>query len=194
MLGIVLCGGQSSRMGSDKGLLELNEMKWVETATDKINKLLLSFFISVNKNQLKEYSSLFSPEQLIVDNDSLQLKGPLCGLLSMHLKFPGEDLLVLACDMPLMETELLQKLLSRCDQDESYDAFVYTNDGEPEPLCGIYKAKGLASIYNLYKSNQLQKHSVKYMLEHISTFAIPLPEDKKSCFRNFNTHAELNGL
>ena len=193
MLGIVLCGGQSSRMGSDKGLLEFNEKTWVRTATDKIDKLLLPFVISVNKNQHKEYSSFFSSRQLVADNDSLKLKGPLCGLLSVHIKFPGEDLLVLACDMPLIEPELLQELLSQYDQHASYDAFIYTNDSEPEPLCGVYKAKGLATIYNLYISNQLQKHSMKYMLEHISTFTIDLPGHKKNCFRNFNSHSEING-
>ena len=35
---------------------------------------------------------------------------------------------------------------------------------------------------------------MKYMLEHIATSISPLPADKKDCFRNFNTHAELNGL
>jgi len=35
---------------------------------------------------------------------------------------------------------------------------------------------------------------MKYMLKHISTFISPLPAEKKDRFRNFNTHAELNGL
>lgn len=194
MLGVVLCGGQSSRMGSDKGLLDLNKKTWVQTATEKINKLQLPFVISVNENQYQEYSSIFSSEQLIADNNSLQLKGPLCGLLSVHIKFPGEDLLVLACDMPLMETELMQELVTQYDQHPSYDAFIYINDGEPEPLCGIYKVNGLANIYDLYRSDQLKKYSMKYMLEHIPMFSNPLPANKKNCFRNFNTHAELNGL
>jgi molybdopterin-guanine dinucleotide biosynthesis protein A len=96
--------------------------------------------------------------------------------------------------MPLMETLLLKELLTNYQQHSSKDAFVYANDGEPEPLCGIYKATGLAYILSLYQNKQLPKHSMKYMLEHIATHTIPLPDDKKKCFRNFNAHAELNGL
>jgi molybdopterin-guanine dinucleotide biosynthesis protein A len=194
MLGVVLCGGQSTRMGTDKGLLKLHANTWAQTAVDKLGELKFPIVISVNKNQLNDYASIFSLQQLITDNDSLKLHGPLSGVLSVHLKYPSEDLVLLACDMPLMETELIKELLNQYQQLPAYDAFVFTNDGEPEPLCGIYKSNGLAHILQLYQTNQLSKHSMKYMLEHISTHSIPLPDDKKKAFRNFNAHAELNGL
>jgi molybdopterin-guanine dinucleotide biosynthesis protein A len=193
MLGVILCGGQSTRMGSDKGLLKLHAKTWAQTAVDKINELQIPVVISVNKEQYPDYSSIFPPQQLITDNDSLKMKGPLCAVLSVHIQNPAEDLLILACDMPLMETELLKELMIHYQQDTA-DAFVYSNDGEPEPLCGIYKAKGLAHILHLYQSQQLSKHSMKFMLDHINTFTIPLADDQKKYFRNFNAHAELNGL
>jgi len=181
-------------MGTDKGLLKLHANTWAQTAIDKIATLQLPVVLSVNKDQLEGYAAIFAPQQLIPDNESLEMKGPLCGVLSVHIQFPHDDLMILACDMPLMETELLKELLSHYGQQTSSDAFIYTNDGEPEPLCGIYKARGLAHILSLYQEKQLPKHSMKYVLEHISTHSIPLPGDKKKCFRNFNAHAELNGL
>lgn len=125
-------------MGSDKGLLKLYDSTWTEIAYDKISRLQLPVVISVNQNQYKDYSSLFLSQQLITDDNTLQLKGPLCVLLSVHKRFPEEDLLLPACDIPLLEIEILQELLSQYDKHSSYDAFIYTNDGEPEPLCGIY--------------------------------------------------------
>lgn len=193
MIGVILCGGQSTRMGSDKGLLKLHANTWAQTAVDKLADLRLPVVISVNKNQYEDYASIFSAAQLITDNDSLQIKGPLAGLLSVHLQQPAEDFLLLACDMPLMETDLLKELITIYNQ-QTADVFVYTNDGEPEPLCGIYKSSGLKHILQLYQSNQLAKHSMKFTLEHINTHFIPLADDKKKCFRNFNAHAELNGL
>lgn len=194
MLGVILCGGQSTRMGTDKGLLKLHANTWAKTAMDKITVLQLPVVISVNAHQYAGYASIFPAAQLIKDNDSLHLKGPLCGVLSVHLQYPAEDLLILACDMPLLETELLYGLLNQYQEQADRDAFVYSNDGEPEPLCGIYKARGLSHIIQLYQSGQLPKHSMKYMLEHIATNLIPLPEEQKKSFRNFNAHAELNGL
>jgi molybdenum cofactor guanylyltransferase len=194
MLGVILCGGNSTRMGSDKGLLKLHANTWAKTAADKISELQLPVYFSVNANQYPEYSGIFPAEQLIKDNDTLKMRGPLYGVLSVHLQYPSEDLFILACDIPLMETPLLKDLLNQYQQNSSADAFVYSNDGEPEPLCGIYKAKGLAHINRLYQSDQLPKHSMKYMLEHLSTQQIPIKEDQKKYFRNFNAHAELNGL
>lgn len=194
MLGVVLCGGQSSRMGNDKGLLMLNDKTWTQKGIDTLSNFHIPIVISVNDNQYQDYSSIFPVDTLIPDDPSLLLHGPLCGLLSVHLKYPEEDLLLLACDMPLIDTELINHLLSKYSTETANDAFIYITDGELEPMPGIYKSKGLAYVHHLYGSDQLPRHSMKYMLEHIPTSFSPLPTGKKDCFRNFNTHAELNGL
>ena len=80
MLGVILCGGQSSRMGSDKGLLKLHANTWAQTAVDKMMALQLPVILSVNNNQYNDYSTVFSHEQLIKDNETLQVRGPLCGV------------------------------------------------------------------------------------------------------------------
>jgi molybdenum cofactor guanylyltransferase len=194
MLGIILCGGQSSRMGSDKGLLKMQANTWAQTAVDKIATLDIPVKVSVNYDQYPIYSSVFSPNNLIVDDESLSLKGPLLGVLSSHLKFPAEDLFILACDMPLMEIELLRELYSLYQQHPAAGAFVFTNDGEREPLCGIYTAKGLSCILSMLQSGKLTKHSMKFMIDHLETMAIEAKDEQKKAFRNINAHAELNGL
>lgn len=194
MTGVVLCGGQSTRMGTDKGLLKLHANTWAKTAVDKLAILSVPVVLSVNLLQYEDYATIFPADQLIKDNESLKLRGPLCGVLSVHLEYPKEDLVVLACDMPLLEPDLFKELLASYKQESGFDAFVYSNDGEPEPLCGIYKSSGLAHIMKLYQSGKLPKHSMKFMLEHISSKLIPLPDEQKKSFRNFNAHAELNGL
>ena len=194
MLGVVLCGGQSSRMGSDKGLLMLNDKTWTQKAIETLKNFQIPIVISVNKNQYHDYSSIFAKNILISDDTSLQLHGPLCGLLSVYLNYPKEDLLILACDMPLIDTGLINQLLAKYSTEITTYAFIYTNDGEPEPMPGIYRSTGLAYVHQLYSTNQLSRHSMKYMLEQIPTSLTSLPAHKKDCFRNFNTHADLNGL
>jgi len=194
MLGVILCGGQSSRMGSDKGLLKLEANTWAQTAIDKITTLNIPIKISVNSNQYTDYAAIFPSTDLITDDATLSLKGPLLGVLSSHLKFPNEDLFILACDMPLMEPSLINKLYIQYQQEPSFHAFVFTNEGEPEPLCGIYKAKGLSLILDMLVSGRLYKHSMKFMLDHLNINTIPATDEQKKFFRNFNAHAELNGL
>jgi molybdenum cofactor guanylyltransferase len=194
VLGIILCGGQSSRMGSDKGLLKLEANTWAKTAIDKMSALNIPIKISVNSKQFPDYEAVFPAIDLITDDPTLSLKGPLLGVLSSHLKYPQEDLFVLACDMPLMEPPLLHTLYTHYQQEPSFNAYIFTNEEEPEPLCGIYKAKGISFILDMLVSGRLSKHSMKFMLDHLETLKIAATNEQKKFFRNFNAHAELNGL
>lgn len=194
MLGIVLCGGASSRMGRDKGLFSTGEGNWGGKMLDNFKKLGIPGMLSVISTQVELYQSVFPQVELICDNDSLQMKGPLAAVVSVHLKYPMEDLFVTACDMPLMDMVVLEELVNNYKKEPGHDCYVYTNDGEPEPLCGIYSAKGLAAIRAMYDRAELLKHSMKFMLHHLSTLRLPIPEKWKVYFRNINAHADLNGM
>lgn len=193
MLGLILCGGQSSRMGTDKGLLQLQDQTWATAAVNKLRALQLPAVLSVNKTQLDHYAQSFAYDYLIKDNETMDVRGPLCGLLSVHELYPSEDLFVLACDMPLMEIPVLRQLYNHYKEHPAA-AYTYRNDGAAEPLCGIYTAGGLSKIYQLQKKGQLAKHSMKYMLEQIDTVLIDLTAEQKKCFRNFNSHGDLYDL
>jgi molybdopterin-guanine dinucleotide biosynthesis protein A len=193
MLGVILCGGQSLRMGTDKGMLKLQANTWAQTAADKMTAMQLPLVLSVNENQYNIYSNAFLSEQLVKDNETIDLRGPLRGVLSVHVRHPQEDLFVLACDLPLMEIFLLKKLLS-CYDEQKADAFAFTNDEIIEPLCSIYCSEGLSHVRQLQKTKQLQMHSMKYALEQMNLISVPLAEDEKKYFKNFNTHRELNGM
>jgi molybdopterin-guanine dinucleotide biosynthesis protein A len=194
MIGIVLCGGASSRMGRDKGLIPADKGNWAEKMLDNFKTLGMPGLLSVNATQVDQYRSVFPHVELICDNDSLQIKGPLAAVLSVHKKYPAENLFVTACDMPMMEIVVIQGLLNQYKKEAGYDAYVYTNEGEPEPLCGIYAAGGLAAIKAMYERGELLKHSMKFMLDHLSVVRTPVPQEWKIYFRNINTHADLNGL
>jgi molybdopterin-guanine dinucleotide biosynthesis protein A len=193
MIGLILCGGQSSRMGTDKGLLATAATTWAQAAAGKLAALKLPCYLSVNNAQYARYATHFDSSTLIRDNNTITVHGPLQGVLSVHIEFPKEDLFILACDMPLMEISVLQQLFDSSKK-HAADAYVFTNDGNFEPLCGIYTAAGLAHIIQLLKSNSLLKHSMKYTLEHLSVCTIALRPEQKQYFRNFNAHADLNGL
>ena len=186
MLGVILCGGDSTRMGRDKGLIPSGAQTWAGSAVEKMATLGIPVILSVNDQQLPHYTPIFPRGQLIPDDPTLSLKGPLAGLLSVHKEYPTEDLFVLACDLPLMDTVLLTNLHIRQKQYNAAHAYLYAIDGEPEPLCCIYTASGLALIAGLYDAKQLFRHSMKYALEQLIVDSQPIPEDKTECFENFN--------
>ena len=194
MLGVILCGGQSTRMGTDKAMMKTQGNTWAECAGEKLAALDIPVVFSVNSKQYAEYAAILDPSTLVVDNTNLTLRGPVCAMLTLHKYAPMEDLFILACDMPLVEQTLLNKLYQIYKENSLADAFFYVNTEEPEPLCAIYTARGLAQINYLYLNNKLVKHSMKFMLENLKTMPVIIADNELRCFTNFNSHAELNGF
>lgn len=194
MVGVIFCGGQSSRMGTDKGLLKTGLKNWAQIAVAKFTFLQRPTILSVNNGQLEDYTHFFPSHQLVADDSSFQLKGPLCGLLSAHLQYPEDDLFVLACDMPFIEPAILKELYQHYRSNHRADVHVFMNNSEPEPLCGIYTVKALKHINHLYLTQQLSRYSMKFVLKQLTTAMYPINSDQEHCFRNVNTRDELSGF
>src|SRR5215472_5246904 len=91
LLGVVLCGGESRRMGRDKGLLLKDGVPWAKYVGQRLFGCTEVFY-SINSRQREAYSELFPANRLIVD--ALDIPGPLNGLLSAHRLMPGPDILL----------------------------------------------------------------------------------------------------
>jgi molybdopterin-guanine dinucleotide biosynthesis protein A len=185
LTGIVMCGGKSSRMGTDKGLLQKNKQTWAELAYDKIKSLNIPTNVSINASQIESYQQLFNKNELIVDN--VNLPGPLAGLFSAFHKLKNEDLLLLACDMTDISTNTIQNLINTYTTNKKeYDFFIFKNQEEHEPLLGIYSHKGIQRIHDFYTGGKLKKYSMKYCIEISNTFSILLNDTQKAEFKNYN--------
>lgn len=189
LLGVVLCGGESTRMGTDKGLLKEADITWAELAASKLETLHLPVVVSVNKQQ-PAYQTLFPKERLVIDRDDLPLKGPLLGLLSVHLQFPGTDLFVLACDMKDMRTTLLEGLREEYLL-KTHEAYVYSTPEKHQPLCGIYTAHALKKINGLFEAKQLKRHSMMAVLETLNTKFVSIKAEDLPAFTNYNSPAVI---
>lgn len=194
MVGVVLCGGESRRMGTDKGLLITNGQHWAGIALQKLSALDIPVVMSVNPLQVTGYQQSFRQAKCIVDVNGMDVHGPLLGLLSVHRQYPDEDLLVLACDMVAMQPGLLQQLLGVYALNNHKECYVFLNKNEPEPLCGIYTARLLQRAVQLLQAGQLQRHSMKYIIDISYSFLIPVEEKWAGCFQNFNQQEDLRDL
>ena len=188
---VVFCGGLSSRMGTDKALLPSASGNWLLHSASLLSFLPGKVLASVNEMQNEKFTTFFPADQLVSDNLQYGIRGPVCGLFSVHEKYPENDLFVLACDMQQMNTTVLQSLETAYLQQPGFDAYLFTTAGEPEPLCGIYCSKGLKKLYALYLSGALNRHSMKYMLCQLNPFYIPATDDLMVCFSNFNSPEDI---
>lgn len=191
MLGLVLCGGKSTRMGSDKGMMRHKTNLWAQIAIDKLERLNMKALLSVNASQIRIYREHFSEKQLIEDNLNIPAKGPLLGILTAHLLFPGEDLMIFACDMLGMETEILRKLIERQEEQPEYDAYLFVNKSQREPLSTILTSNALNKIYGMVLKEQENINSLKFALNRLNVCESP---EESKYFLNFNAHEDLNGL
>jgi molybdopterin-guanine dinucleotide biosynthesis protein A len=196
-----MCGGESSRMGRDKALLQSGTRTWAELALDKLSALDIPVVASINARQEAALSKILEQIPLIIDNPAIPAGGPLLGLLSAHTVNPTEDLFILACDLPLMEPALLSLLYQRYRKADlaqglsiTTRAWLYTSGGEPEPMCAIYTAAALAKVLDLLQKKELARHSLKFVLQQMTVDLQPVPADKARSFTNFNSPAELQQL
>ncbi|TXK48734.1 NTP transferase domain-containing protein [Pontibacter qinzhouensis] len=185
LLGIVMCGGQSSRMGSDKGLLKTGDNVWAKVVANKLQELELQVVVSVNQGQVANYSNHFTLPELLVDKSCQGVEGPLRGLLSVHQQYSTHDLLLIACDMIDMETVTLQQLVKVYEQEPGFDFYVYQQGQFAEPFGAIYTAAGLAAVMQQLEAGQLLKNSMRYVLDGGRTKRMPLLHQKS--FKNYNT-------
>ncbi len=191
LAGLVLCGGKSTRMGEDKGLLLLKDQTWAEIAFQKLKKTGIPVHLSVNPDQKDKYLQLFDSSLLVVD--SVAIPGPLAGVMSAHLFLKDQDLLLLACDMTDVSTDTIIELTEAFNANkERYDFFVYKNESEYEPMLGIYTSKGIQKAYALFKDGKMKKFSMKYLLETGVVFSIPVSENQKKEFKNYNSREDFS--
>ena len=135
----ILAGGKSSRMGTDKGLINLKGVPLVERIIRQISHIFPKIFIVTNK--IEQYSKFGYP----MVSDLLPDIGPLGGLYTA-LDYDTHDYtLLLSCDMPFVSQGMLLYLMGAVD---TYDVVVprLSKQNHPEPLRAIYSKRCFSII------------------------------------------------
>jgi molybdenum cofactor guanylyltransferase len=128
---IVLCGGQSSRMGQDKSALRVGTETFLERAI-RVSREIAGDVIVVAR------ASQIIPPGVRVVNDPVENLGPLAGIAEGLAASHTDVNVVVACDMPCIKAPVLQRLI---DAIGDHDACVAVVDGHASVLCAVYRSR-----------------------------------------------------
>jgi len=140
LLGLVLTGGQSRRMGRDKALLEFDGLPQAERAARLLETCCSEVLLSARPGQDRQ--ALGRP---VLEDRFLDF-GPAGGILSALEERLEAAWLVLGCDLPFVTPELLAALLAGRDLWRPATAFRDPASGLPEPLCAVWEPRSRVDL------------------------------------------------
>jgi molybdopterin-guanine dinucleotide biosynthesis protein A len=177
--GLILSGGESSRMKTDKFLLKYDGVEQYKRLQNMFDKMNINSILSCNENQ---FANNYVTIDKIVDDVNYEDAGPLTGVLSAFEKL-NSDLLIVGCDYPLLSIEHLQILKQFAGYGFNEIAFVRNNSIDVvEPLICFLSKQSLSCLKLFYQEGG---RSLNKYLQQVNTLKIQLQND--SFLRSFDT-------
>ncbi|KAB2333142.1 molybdenum cofactor guanylyltransferase [Cytobacillus depressus] len=155
--GIIIAGGKSSRMGTNKALLKIGGKTVVEKIVSELKGTVSEIIIVTNSYE--DYRFLGLPMVC----DQWQDMGPLAGIHAGLNASSTEKNLVVACDMPFISAQLGGVLLDFLDENQ---AAVPIITGQLHPLFATYRKDALDEVT---QSLQKQELRIRQFLNNIKT-------------------------
>ena len=175
LTGIILCGGQSCRFGTDKGLCMLDEKPMIQYAIDNLKCLCKHIIISSND---PKYNELGYPTVA----DDIKETGPIGGVLAGLEMSQTDDNLIVSCDMPFLNPFLLKYIFDKKGNSMAASAYYkcYT-----EPLCSYVNKSAIPLIKNQIK---VKRYKMLDLLNNINYKKISIDDSVPF----YNDHLFLN--
>lgn len=200
-IGLILCGGQSSRMGREKGLVPLpksseseSDGTFVDNAVALLRPFVSEVYLSVRVEQSSLYESLGKGcKQVRFIFDEPVASGPLRGLLSAHRAMPEASILLLAVDMIRLQGRHIQALLeSEEPENEKRSACYRHASGHYEPLIAYYRSDDLHRIAKWSAASP--QAGLSYWLQKLRIAALPISDAEAPFFASQNSELKINRI
>lgn len=174
---LILIGGKSSRMGTDKSLLDYHGKPQREYLFDLAQKYCSEVYFSCREEQK------FSEKTII---DKYPEQGPMSGILSAFEYNKNIAWLVVACDMPLINEHAFEMLIKNRNPDKIATTFFNNENNAPDPLFTIYEPKAADLLVDYVKFGN---KSPKIFLQNANIQLIQL--ENIDFLKNINTKEEF---
>ena len=189
ILGAILAGGKSKRMGKDKLFLELNNKMLIEHTVDKVQKRLRNIIIITN--QKNEY---FLKKKLTTVNDCIEGQlGPLVGILTA-MKWAKKNLkecswiATFPCDTPFFPETIIQKFIEKSKEKDSL-LVCASSHGRKHNIFGLWSLDLYDKLEDDLINNNIRK--VQDWTEKHKINNVEFKFEKYDPFFNINTLDDL---
>jgi molybdopterin-guanine dinucleotide biosynthesis protein A len=181
--GVILAGGRSSRMGSNKALLPYRGGRFIESIFQIMSGLFPDVLLVTNTPE--QYGFIPCPKVA----DIYQDMGALAGLHAGLLHSRSEHIFVVACDMPCLNTAIIKALLALRHK---ADVIIPESRFGLEPLHAIYKRSCLSHMESALQADRRRiitffPQVTVHRFEH---FSLAMLDPDADSFSNINTPAE----
>ena len=189
ILGAILAGGQSKRMGKDKLFLELNNKKLIEHTLDKVKKYLKKIIIITNQD-----NKFFLENNLTTVKDCVEGQlGPLVGILTA-MKWAKENLskcswiATFPCDTPFFPESIIKSFIEESEKKESL-ILCASSHGRKHNIFGLWSL----DLYDKLKDDLVNKkvRKVQYWTEKNKIKNLEFTFKDYDPFFNINTEEDL---
>jgi molybdopterin-guanine dinucleotide biosynthesis protein A len=144
---IILAGGKSSRMGTNKALLPMDGKPNIESIKDQLTPHFSDIILVTNDFQAYEFL------EIPMLKDEYLGKGPLAGIQTGLKNSNTETNFFVACDMPFISGELAKHLARLCDP---YEGVVPRINGKLHPLFSVFKKSILPKVEQCLLEDRLK--------------------------------------
>ena len=175
--GLILMGGQSIRMGTDKAFVQWQGKTLLERSIENLSGITEDIYLSVNTDQ---HEALNDSYNCILDK--YPDKGPLSGILSA-LETLNDDLIVLAVDMPEVNHSMLCRLISNSTKVRAYQS----QENQWEPLPSFWPKTITEILSSYFSSNRLSING--FLKTHGETV---ISNTNSNSFKNLNSPDDLS--
>lgn len=174
LIGLVVCGGNSSRMGEDKSMIRYHQLPQCLHIYHQLEPFCKEIWIAGNESQ----STLIDPAyNFMADSVSFGGHGPISPLLTAFEKFLGAHFLVIGCDYPMLQNDDIDALVN--NRENNFDAVALFDAEENifDPLLAIYENSFKEKLFENYRE---QQYSLQKILKAVKTKKVILPHKIKS--------------
>lgn len=185
---IVLAGGRGLRLGRNKALETINNTSLLQHTISQVSFLNSDIIIVTAAEQPLPRVTGFP--RLRVVTDAYSGKGPLVGIYTGLNTSDSFYNLVVACDMPFLNQDLLKYMIQIVGD---FDVVVPRLDNLVEPLHALYSKDCLAPMESLFKQGNLSIHQLFPLVKvrYVETEEIGRFDPQHLSFFNINTQGDL---